>query len=205
MEQCQTRSPLTEKLDTKYSLPRSPLAYSSGNYKSSHVLPPLKFHSGLLKPLNTVALSVHSDDDESDYYNDSHNYESESVGSAPDEMCGNQSDDDVVDRPVIGVLEENMLNLNSSKKMSDRKYGSTINRGMLKEDLRIEVPGGVKGFRDVGWGSRGCGVSSAVSGGSCRLPGKKEPHSAYVSIALLSLRNELYTVESLNRVVLRIN
>ncbi|KAI3457041.1 hypothetical protein Pfo_013704 [Paulownia fortunei] len=179
VEQCQTRSPLTEKLDTKYPLPRSPLAYSSSNYTSSHVLPPLKFHSGLLKPLKTVTLSVDSNEDESDYYNDDNDDESESVGSAPDEICGNHSDDDAVDRRVIGGFKEDMFNLNSSKKLNDRKYGSTINRGLLKEDLRVEVPGSVRRFTDGEWGSRGCGQSSAVSGGSCRLQEKKQPHSAY--------------------------
>ncbi|XP_011082883.1 uncharacterized protein LOC105165535 [Sesamum indicum] len=176
VEQCQTRSPLTEKLDTKYPLPRSPLAYSSSNFTSSHVLPPLKFHSGLLKPINTVALSVDSNEDESDYYNDD---ESESVGSAPDEVSRNHSDDDMVDRPVIRGFEEDMLYVNSSKNLNDRKHVSTINRGPLKEDLRVEVPGSVRRFTDGEWGSRGCGPSSGVSLGSCRMYEKNQPHSAY--------------------------
>ncbi|KAL7129260.1 hypothetical protein ABFS83_13G053500 [Erythranthe nasuta] len=174
-EQCRTRSPLTEKLDTKYPLPRSPLAYTSSNYKSSHILPPLKFHSGLLKPLNS--LSVDSNEEESDYYNDD-----ESVGSAsaPDETCVDHSDyeDDEVDRlPTVGGFkdDDDMFNLNSSKKTSDRKFGSTINRGMLKDNLRVEVPRSLTRFSDVEWDSKGCGQSSAVSGGSCRL----NPRSAY--------------------------
>ncbi|KAL0362547.1 UNVERIFIED_CONTAM: hypothetical protein Scaly_1209900 [Sesamum calycinum] len=176
VEQCQTRSPLTEKLDMKYPLPRSPLAYSSSNFTSSHVLPPLKFHSGLLKPINTVALSVDSNEDESDYYNDD---ESESVGSAPDEVSRNHSDDDMVDRPVIRGFEEDMLYVNSSKNLNDRKHVSTINRGPLKEDLRVEVPGSVRRFTDGEWGSRGCGPSTGVSVGSCRMYEKNQPHSAY--------------------------
>ncbi|KAL0443731.1 UNVERIFIED_CONTAM: hypothetical protein Slati_2095800 [Sesamum latifolium] len=175
VEQCQIRSPLTEKLDTKYPLPRSPLAYSSSNFTSSHVLPPLKFHSGLLKPINTVALSVDSDEDESDYYNDD---ESESVGSAPDEISRNHSDDDTVDRPVIRGFEEDMIYVNSSKNLNDRKHVSTINRGPLKEGLRVEVPGSVRRFTDGEWGSRGCGPTSAVSVGSCRMYEKNQPHSA---------------------------
>ncbi|KAL0353942.1 UNVERIFIED_CONTAM: hypothetical protein Sangu_0975500 [Sesamum angustifolium] len=176
VEQCHTRSPLTEKRDMKYPLPRSPLAYSSSNFTSSHVLPPLKFHSGLLKPINTVALSVDSNEDESDYYNDD---ESESVGSAPDEVSRNHSDDDMVDRPVIRGFEEDMLYVNSSKNLNDRKHVSTINRGPLKEDLRVEVPGSVRRFTDGEWGSRGCGPSSGVSIGSCRMYEKNQPHSAY--------------------------
>ncbi|GFP93447.1 mitochondrial phosphate carrier protein 3 mitochondrial [Phtheirospermum japonicum] len=79
-QQSQTRFPLTEKLDMKYSLPRSPLAHSSSNYTSPHILPPLKFYSGLLKPLNTVALSVDNNDNESDYSNDENDYESKAWG-----------------------------------------------------------------------------------------------------------------------------
>ncbi|KAG8386690.1 hypothetical protein BUALT_Bualt03G0175200 [Buddleja alternifolia] len=174
-QQCQTRSPLTEKLDRNYPLPRSPLSsYTSSNYTSSHVLPPLKFHSGLLKPLNTVTITVDSNDDESDYNNDD---ESESVASAPDEVCGSQSDEDAVDEPVFRGFEEDMLNFNLSK---DKKCGSTINRGLLKEDLRVELPGSLRRFTADGkWGSSGFGQSSAVSGGSCRLHEKYQPHSAY--------------------------
>ncbi|KAK4398224.1 hypothetical protein Sango_1297900 [Sesamum angolense] len=142
VEQCQTRSPLTEKLDMKYPLPRSPLA----------------------------------NEDESDYYNDD---ESESVGSAPDEVSRNHSDDDMVDRPVIRGFEEDMLYVNSSKNLNDRKHVSTINRGPLKEDLRVEVPGSVRRFTDGEWGSRGCGPSSGVSVRSCRMYEKNQPHSAY--------------------------
>ncbi|KAL6535737.1 hypothetical protein OROHE_012581 [Orobanche hederae] len=173
-EQFQTRSPLTEKLDTKYPLPRSPISYSSSNYTSSHVLPPLKFHSGLLKPLNTVTLSIGSNEDESDYYNDDNVDESESVGSAPNDLYGDQSDDEVVHRPsVIGCFQEDMFNLNTTRKPNDRKNGSTINRGgLLKEDIRIEVPNkSVRRFTD--------GPGSAVSVGTCRLQERMQPHSAY--------------------------
>ncbi|KAL8512388.1 hypothetical protein ACS0TY_018756 [Phlomoides rotata] len=173
VEQDEARSPLTEKLDTKYHLPRSPLAYSSSNYTSSYVLPPLKFHSSLLKPLSTVTVNVESNEDESDYYNDD---ESESVGSATDEIYGNHSDDDAVDGPEIRGFDEDMLHLNSNRKP---KYGSTINRGLLKEDLRVEVPASLRRFTDGELGSTGYGCSSAVSGRSYGLNNKKTPHSAY--------------------------
>ncbi|CAA0816274.1 Unknown protein [Striga hermonthica] len=167
-EQLQTRTPLTEKLDMTYPLPRSPLAYGSSNYSSSHVLPPLKFHSGLLKPLNTVTLSADSNEEESDYYNDDNLDESESVGSAPNELYGNQSDDEVVDMlPVIKGFED-VFNVNPTKKLNERKHGSTINRGLLKEDLRIEVPPSLRRFSD--------GLGSAVSG---RFKEKMQPRSAY--------------------------
>lgn len=180
-EQYPSRPPLSEKIDTTYHLPRSPLAYNSSSYTSSHALPPLKFHAGLLKPLSTVTLSVESNADDSDYYNDDHDDEDESVGSAPHGTCGNNSDDDAVDGPVIrGFEEEDMF-----KKLNDTKYRSTINRGLLKEDLRVEVPGSLRRFTGGEWGSRGYGQSSAVSGGSCRLKDRKEPNSAYVSYTLI--------------------
>lgn len=132
-----------------------------------------------MKPLSTVTLSVESNEDDSDYYNDDRDDEDESVGSAPHGTCGNHSDDDVVDGPVIrGFEEEDMFK-------NDTKYRSTINRGLLKEDLRVEVPGSLRRFTDGECGSRGYGQSSAVSGGSCRLKDRKEPNSAYVSDTLI--------------------
>ncbi|XP_051151756.1 uncharacterized protein LOC127265803 [Andrographis paniculata] len=185
VEQCQIRSPLTENYP-KYSLPRSPLG---STYTSSHVLPPLKFHSGLLKPLNTVTLSVESNENESESDDGTHvgGVESESVGSASDEISRNNSDEDddededmVVDRPATKGYEEEMFYHNSRPKVIERKYESTINRGPLKADLRVEVPGSLRRFRGGGeWSSRGFGPSSAVSGGSCRLYEKNQPHSAY--------------------------
>ncbi|XP_057812221.1 uncharacterized protein LOC131026371 [Salvia miltiorrhiza] len=171
-EQYPPRSPLSERIDTKYHLPRSPLAYNSSSY-ASHILPPLKFHSGLVKPLSTVTLSVESNEDESDYYNDDNDDECESVGSAPH---GNNSDDNAVDGPVIRGFEEDMFHFSASKKLNDSKYRSTIKRGLLQEDLRVEVPGSVRRFTDGEWGSRGYGQSS---GGSFRLNDRKDPNSAY--------------------------
>lgn len=149
-------------------------------------MPPLKFHSGLFKPLSTVSLSAQSDEDDSDYYNDDHDDEDESVGSASasHEICGNNSDDDAVDGPGIRAFEEDMLHFSASKKLNELKYRSTINRGLLKEDLRVEVER-ARRFTDGGWDSKG---SSAVSGGSCRLNHRKEPNSAYVSGALIFSR-----------------
>ncbi|XP_042067514.1 uncharacterized protein LOC121810862 isoform X1 [Salvia splendens] len=175
-EQYPSRSPLSERIDTKYHLPRSPLAYSSSSYASSHVLPPLKFHSGLVKPLSSVNLSVESNEDESDYYNDDNDDEGESVGSAPH---GNNSDDDAVDGPVIRGFEEDMFHFSAGNRLNGVKHKSTIKRGLLQEDLRVEVLGGVSRFTDGEWGSRGYGPSSAVSAGSCQLNDRKDPNSAY--------------------------
>ncbi|XP_075506452.1 uncharacterized protein LOC142543220 [Primulina tabacum] len=153
VEQRETRSPLIEKLDQKYHLPRSPLAFSSSSFASSHSLPPLKFHSDLIKPVNTVTLSVDSNDDDSDYYKD--NDETESVGSAPE-----HSDEDGLDKPVLEDSDEEMFNPKLRKKLNDGKNASTINRGLLKENLCIEIPGSVRGY-------------------TFRLNNKVQPHSAY--------------------------
>ncbi|KAL2476566.1 hypothetical protein Adt_37302 [Abeliophyllum distichum] len=173
----------TEKLEKRYPLPKSPLAYSSSGYTSSHVLPPLKFHSGLLGPRSTMSLSVGSDEDDSDDYNDN---ESESVGSGPDEIYGNHSDEEMVERPVIKGFDEGMFSLNSSTSLNHSRgngeairYGSTINRGLSKEDLKIEVPGNVRRYTGGEWGFGGHGQNSAVSDGSCRFHEKIQPRSAY--------------------------
>ncbi|KAL1560530.1 hypothetical protein AAHA92_10730 [Salvia divinorum] len=190
-EQYQSRSPLSERIDTKYHLPRSPLAYNSSSYASSHVLPPLKFHSGLVKPLSSVNLSVESNEDESDYYNDDNDDEGESVGSAPH---GNNSDDDAVDGPMIRGFEGDMFHFSAGNKLNGVKPKSTIKRGLLQEDLRVEVPGDVRRFMDGEWGSTGYGQSSAVSAGSCRLNDRKDPNSAYgTPIGRLSENVELGT------------
>ncbi|KZV54990.1 hypothetical protein F511_35699 [Dorcoceras hygrometricum] len=158
VERRETRSPLLEKLDQKYHIPRSPLAFSSSSFASSHSLPPLKFHSDLIKPVNTVTLSVDGNEDESDYYKDDD--ETESVGSAPEEMCGNHSDEDGVDKPVPEDSDEEMLDPKLRKRFNDGKYASSINRGLLKENLRVEIPRSVRGYTD-------------------RLSNKVQPHSAY--------------------------
>uniref|UniRef100_A0A3Q7HGH3 Uncharacterized protein n=1 Tax=Solanum lycopersicum TaxID=4081 RepID=A0A3Q7HGH3_SOLLC len=88
-----TRSPLSEKLDDRYPISRSPLACYTPN---SHVLPPLKFHS------------------------------------ASEELNGHYTEE-----------EEEALSTNSCQieraGLSNRN-GSTINRGVLQGNLRIEVP-----------------------------------------------------------------
>lgn len=174
--------PWTEKLANRYPLPKSPLAYSSSGYTSGHGLPPLKFHPGLLGPRSTISLSVGSDEEDSDDYNDNG---SESVGSGPDEIYGNHSDEEMIERPVIKGFDEGIFNLNSNTALNHR-YGSTINRGLSKEDLKLEVPGNVRRFTGGEWSF------GAVSDGSCRLHEKIQPCSAYVSIILSFSRAESF-------------
>ncbi|KAG8386685.1 hypothetical protein BUALT_Bualt03G0174700 [Buddleja alternifolia] len=94
-------------------------SYTSSNY---HVFPcsaSTEISLGLLKPLNTVTITVDSNDDESDYNNDD---ERESVASAPDEVCGSQSDEDAVDEPVFRGFEEDM---SLRRFTADGKWGSS--------------------------------------------------------------------------------
>ncbi|XP_015080568.1 uncharacterized protein LOC107024170 [Solanum pennellii] len=159
-----TRSPLSEKLDDRYPISRSPLACYTPN---SHVLPPLKFHSGLLKPLNTVALSVDSNDDDCDFDYDDEEIESESVASASEELNGHYSEE-----------EEEALSTNSCQikraGLSNRN-GSTINRGVLQGNLRIEVPVNARRFTE------GSGQKAQILGIPSYLREKVQPHSAYAT------------------------
>lgn len=172
-QSCNTRSPLSEKLDDRYPIPRSPLACYTPN---SHVLPPLKFHSGLLKPLNTVALSVDSNEDDCNFDYDDEEIESESVASASEELNVHYSEEE----------EEEAIGTNSSQikraGLSNRN-GSTLNRGILQENLRIEVPGNARRFTE------GSGQKANILGIPSYLREKVQPHSAYVRIPCLLSHN----------------
>ncbi|CAK9151820.1 unnamed protein product [Ilex paraguariensis] len=176
-EQLQSRSPLSEKLDCEYLLPKSPVLYNSSTSMSSHILPPLKFHSGLLGPHNTVTLSINSDKDS---YDD--NEETESVASAPDEVDGNYSEEEELEKPAINCYDEEIFGMKSSMKLNGSRgdgpkgrYGSTLNRGLLMENLRIDVPENARTFTDTQFSFGG----STTSGGSYRSRGKVQFHSAY--------------------------
>uniref|UniRef100_A0A0V0HPQ1 Putative ovule protein n=1 Tax=Solanum chacoense TaxID=4108 RepID=A0A0V0HPQ1_SOLCH len=136
---------------------------------NSHVLPPLKFHSGLLKPLNTVALSVDSNDDDCDFDYDDEEIESESVASASEELNGHYSEEEE---------EEEALSTNSCQikgaGMSNRN-GSTLNRGVLQGNLRIEVPVNARRFTE------GSGQKAQILGIPSYLREKVQPHSAYAT------------------------
>ncbi|TMW96604.1 hypothetical protein EJD97_007098 [Solanum chilense] len=159
-----TRSPLSEKLDDRYPISRSPLACYTPN---SHVLPPLKFHSGLLKPHNTVALSVDSNDDDCDFDYDDEEIESESVASASEELNGHYSEE-----------EEEALSTNScqiKRAGLSNQNGSTINRGVLQGNLRIEVPVNARRFTE------GSGQKAQILGIPSYLRENVQPHSAYAT------------------------
>lgn len=88
-KESEVRSPLSEKINHDFDLRKSPLGFNSSTYKSTHVLPPLKFHSGLLG--SQVKLNIeNSDEDDYDY---EENY-GESVVSVADDFDENYSEDD---------------------------------------------------------------------------------------------------------------
>ncbi|PSS05886.1 Cytoplasmic dynein 2 heavy chain like [Actinidia chinensis var. chinensis] len=169
IEQNQAPSPLTEKIDHEFPIPRSPLAFNSSNYMSSHVFPPLKFHSSLLGPRNTVTLSLDSNEEDDD---------DESVASALDDSGGNYSEEDgfrysdveSLEKPVEKCYEKEMFGSNLRTNLNQTtisRHGSTLNKGLLMENLRIEVPENYRRF--------------TVSGGTCRLRERVRLHNAYGS------------------------
>ncbi|KAI5339991.1 hypothetical protein L3X38_019265 [Prunus dulcis] len=133
------RSPLSEKL-TSEPYPKSPLRFSSNS--GSHVLPPLKFHAGLLAPQSLVASCLSSDTDNE--YDDN-----ESVASVSDDgSAANYFDEET--KPMEQYYEEEEM-------FGYKNKSSTgLNRGLLKEGLRIELPGNCRRFTDgeVGFKNR---------------------------------------------------
>lgn len=143
--------PLNEEFDQKYSIrvPRSPLASISS---ASHALPPLKFHSGLLGPRNTVSLSLGSSNEEDYCYNDENDAaDSESMGSVNDEVEDNCSDEELMSKSILDGFDVAMFdvkkigNLNqvrgTTTSTGSRHASCVLNRGLSKENLHIEVPG----------------------------------------------------------------
>ncbi|KAL5581652.1 hypothetical protein UlMin_014094 [Ulmus minor] len=128
------RSPLAEKV-TPDPFPKSPLLFqANGSFSSSHVLPPLKFHSGLLAPARSfVAPSIEDDDDMS-------------ISSVSDSSCSSEeivgsNESKPIDR---GYDDEELFGCDSRK-----VNGSSLKRGLMNEsNLRIDVPDNFRRFTD---------------------------------------------------------
>jgi hypothetical protein len=144
-ESQQVRSPLTEKISAD-PFPKSPLAYkyNCDTVMSSPSLPPLKFNSGFLAPHSLVtpyldddAESVASvpDDDEADYSDE------EVLGS-------NNNDIDFLDNPILQRYGEEQIYGYKSIPSLSRGRGSSVNRGLFMENLRIEVPESLRRYTD---------------------------------------------------------
>ncbi|OVA02029.1 hypothetical protein BVC80_2535g1 [Macleaya cordata] len=169
----QVRSPLTERLSID-PVPLSPSVYNSKNHLSPHILPPLKFHSGLLGPHITVTLCLDDDDDDDEEsvasvsYDMDDNYsdvfEEEGLGSSDTDFSDKPSLIRCYNRELFGV--ESTTNLaEESINISDRQNGSSVNRGS-KENLRIDVPGNIRRFADGDFSSRACSQLKSTPG--CR-------------------------------------
>lgn len=98
------------------------------------------------------------------------------MASVTDDFGENYSEDD--DFGVAGVerYEEGVYGMKGSVKGVKVNNGLNLNKGLLQENLRIQVPDNRKGFR-------GEGAQSATSGSSYRLRDSVQFHSAYVRIS----------------------
>ncbi|KAG1326740.1 hypothetical protein COCNU_01G006740 [Cocos nucifera] len=154
----QPRSPLIEKYPLD-SVSNQPLMYKSNNFLSPIVLPPVKFHSGLLGPRPNLC---DSEDDESvasvpedSYINYSDTFEEDGLASSDSDLFEkpkNQSYEDEIDSGVV-LSHEPTRGL-------DRTLQRTLLRGLTKENLRVEVE------RHVTYthGARGIADRSSISG-----------------------------------------
>nr|XP_043624942.1 uncharacterized protein LOC122596431 [Erigeron canadensis] len=168
-EKIQTHSPLRETaIDHEYLVPKSPLSFNTTTFKSSNLLPPLKFHSGLLgsHSLEPNSYNDYEDDDYDDY--DDHD---ESVGSASDDMDCTISEGEEFNEEIFNVnLVKAQAPIGPNK--------STLNKGMIKENLSVEVPMNTRKFTEAGWHGGASILPSSVSAAS-RLREMLQPHSAY--------------------------
>ncbi|KAF6141359.1 hypothetical protein GIB67_008536 [Kingdonia uniflora] len=136
------RSPLTERFGLD-PVPRSPSFYNSQNHLSSQVLPPLKFHSGLLGHHTTATLGL--DDDES-------------VGSIDmDESAASVDMDESYSDECEGLGSSDSSDLFSKlsipccdQKPSKILTPGIINRDSSKENLRVDVPQNIRRYTNGG-------------------------------------------------------
>ncbi|GJU02566.1 hypothetical protein Tco_1112904 [Tanacetum coccineum] len=159
-------------MDNDYLMPKTPLSFNSPTYKSSNILPPLKFHSGLLPSHNLEINSFNEYEDDYDFDEyDGHVDDHESVGSASDDMDCTYSEEEELNEVMLNV---NPVNVSGPVGLNK----STLNRGTIKEDLCVEVPQKTRKFTETGWHGGASTMPSSVSAAS-RLRDMLQPHSAY--------------------------
>ncbi|XP_068636555.1 uncharacterized protein [Aristolochia californica] len=131
--QPQVRSPLAEKVPVDSI--SNPVFWNTKHLLSPRVLPPPKFHSGLLGRHSTV--NIHSEEDDestasvADNYSDT--YEDD-LGS---------SDSDSFEKPGARNYDEEVFGVKSSGYLNRKSVNGAkpnLIRGVSKENLRIEVP-----------------------------------------------------------------
>eukprot|EP00257_Ricinus_communis_P019201 XP_015578120.1 uncharacterized protein LOC8288297 isoform X1 [Ricinus communis] len=168
-------SPLTEKQSPHdpfpkspiNPLPKSPLLYSTNSFSSTHFLPPLKFHSGLLTPRSLVAPCLDDNDNES-------------MASVSDCVGGQYSEEeeedfDYLEKPVMQCYEEE-----EEDEMFGNRPKIKLNRGFLKEDLKIEVPGNFRRFTTDGEVGVRKGLLKGSTPGSCPLRERVQLRNAHM-------------------------
>lgn len=153
------RSPLSERLTGVDPFPKSPLGFNSNSYMSTHILPPLKFHSGLLTPHSIVAPPLGKGDDD-DWGSDE-----ESVASVPDDMdCSYTDEEDDSLKPVLHRYDEEEVFGHMPHTRVKSGTGRPLNRGLAMEKLKIEVPRTSRRHTaDGGLGMRTCAPSGLTS------------------------------------------
>ncbi|KAI3525329.1 hypothetical protein L2E82_51561 [Cichorium intybus] len=172
----QARSPLQETaIDHEYPIiPKSPLSFNSTTYKSSNLLPPLKFHSSLLGSHNLESNNFSEYEDDDDDYGDDHYHnhdDDESVGSASDDMDCTYSEGESFDEQILNV---NPVTVPAPLPPNR----STLNRGIIKDDLCIEVPQKPRKLTETGWHGGASTQPSSISAAS-RMRDMLQPRSAY--------------------------
>ncbi|KAJ4847075.1 hypothetical protein Tsubulata_040364 [Turnera subulata] len=190
-------SPLTSPHQDPF--PKSPLSYKRNSY--TQLLPPLKFHSGLLTPTTSlVPPSCREDDGDDDDDEDDGGGDRESIASVSDYVSRNYEFDDdddgfeekrgvgstgdmdvdYLETPVMQCYredEEEMMMMPLPRSSKTR-----LNRGMLKEDLKIEVPGNFRRFTtdgDFGVEKFAAQNSTTVQGGSFSLRERVQLRNAH--------------------------
>ncbi|KAF7833299.1 uncharacterized protein G2W53_015632 [Senna tora] len=157
VEETRIRSPLSEKISSE-RFPKSPLIYSS-NSLSSPILPPLKFHSGLLAPHNhAFVTSGLNNDGESDESVDSV-LDGEDGSFSDEEVSGPNNFDYLEEKPISQCYDEEELFGYKGVRPKPKPEGRNgiLKNGLFNENLTIEVPSSVRRFTDGGLGYRKCG------------------------------------------------
>lgn len=149
VEECTTRSPLTEK---KSPLPRSPLfatTLSNNNLTpKSPSLPPLKFNSSLL-PRSNLAFGFNDHDSVTD--DDDESVDSLSCPAAAETDDENEEDErvfDNLDTPIAQCYdEEQLFGFGNGVKPKPLKPSGILRKGLVNENLTIQVPNTVNSRR----------------------------------------------------------
>ncbi|RHN58182.1 hypothetical protein MtrunA17_Chr5g0448351 [Medicago truncatula] len=150
VEECTTRSPLTDK---KSPLPRSPLFASNNNLTpKSPSLPPLKFNSSLLPRINLAFGFNHndsvSDDDDDDDDDESVDSLSCPAAETDDENEEDQRILDNLDTPIAQCYdEEQLFGFGNGTKYKTLKPSGILRKGLVNETLIIQVPNSVNARR----------------------------------------------------------